>query len=135
MSRKSKIIGEYTRISQKTSCYDLLDQLHGTAITQADALDLVQHLAQTFQIQVGKVLFKPHHKGRAMWRTRNIILPATPKHDTRRTGFLRVGIVVHEVCHLLALQRGCKNHGEVFVKTLDELTLYVGQYLKQSKAA
>lgn len=135
MSRNSEIIGEYTRISQKTSCYEQLDRLHDTTMTQADALDLVQHLAQTFKIQIGKVVFKPRHLGRAMWRTRNIILPATPKCDSRRVGFLRVGIVVHEVSHLLALQRGCKNHGEIFVKTLDELALYVDQYLYQIKAA
>lgn len=135
MHRRLKIGGEYPRISQKTSCYEDLDRLHGTPITQADALDLIQHLAQKFQVQVGKVMFKPRHKGRAMWLTRNIILPSVPKCDTRRVGFLRTGIVVHEFCHLLALNRGCKTHGDVFVKALDELVLYVSQYEEKRRAA
>lgn len=135
MPRKPTISGEYPRVSQKTSCYESLDRLHGTSITQAAALQLVQDLAQTFKIQVGMVVFKPRHLGRAMWRTRNIILPATPKFDTRRVGFLRVGIVVHEVSHLLALQRGCKNHGDTFVTALDELVLYVDRHHLQREAA
>ncbi|WP_224962709.1 SprT-like domain-containing protein [Geomonas subterranea] len=135
MAPRTKISGEYTRISQKTAYYDLLDKLHDTPISQGTAIELVQHLAQTFQVNVGKVIFKQWHKGRAMYRTKNIILPATPKQDTRRVGFLRTGIVVHEFCHLLALQRGCRNHGEVFIKTLDELVLYVSQYQAQQQAA
>lgn len=70
-----------------------------------------------------------------MYKTRNIILPATPKCDARRRGFLRIGIVVHEVCHLLAHQRGCKNHGDVFIMALAELVLYVDQHLLQRQAA
>jgi len=135
MAIRTKICGEYTSISQKTTCYDLLDRLHDTPISQADALALVEDLAQTFQIKIGKVIFKPRHKGRAMWKTRNIILPATPKCDSRRVGFLRTGIVVHEVCHLLVLQRGCKTHGDTFVRTLDELVRHVSQREAQRQAA
>lgn len=134
MAPKAKISGEYTRISQKTAYHDLLDNLHDTPISQGAAIELVQHLAQTYHVNVGKVIFKPRHKGRAMYRTKNIILPATPKQDTRRVGFLRTGIVVHEFCHLLALQRGCRNHGEVFIRSLDELVLYVSQNQTQQAA-
>lgn len=132
---RATIGGEYTRISQKTAYYELLDRLHDTSISQAAAIALVQDLARTFQVNVGTVTFKPRHKGRAMYRTNNIILPATPKCDTRRVGFLRTGIVIHEFCHLLALQRGCRNHGETFIKALDELVLYVSQYQAQQDAA
>lgn len=126
MAHRPTIDGEYPRVSQKTRCYELLDRLHDTPISQEAAVQLVQHLADAFRVRVGKVKFKPGHRGRARYKTRNI-LPSTPKLDKRRVGFLRTGLVIHEVAHLLGEQRGCKTHGDVFIMTLDELVHYASQ--------
>lgn len=125
MIAKRRISGEYPRIAQKTSNYELLDRLHDTPITQGAALELIKDITGTFSIKIGEVKFKPDHNGRAMWKTRNLILPSTPKNGNRRVGRLRVGIVVHELAHLTAVDRGCKTHGDAFIKILDELAAHV----------
>lgn len=117
-----QIHGEYRCVARGTKHPELLDRLHGTGITPDAAADLTRYIVDKFDTCIGLIKFEYRHCGRFMWKTRNIILPAQPLTDPQsRYGRLRVGIVVHEVAHAIAFDRGCRTHAPAFIEVLDSV--------------
>ena len=117
--RVSQIYGEYAKVSRRTKNYDLLEMLHSTPCTQSEAIAMIESIAKQYGISVSAIRFREGSRGRAYYKKFSITLPATPGSGFGR---LRIGIVLHEIAHLIACKRGEKAHRQVFVDVLDTLT-------------
>jgi len=128
-----KIRGEYTRVSHWSCKKDIIDEANKTPINIPDALALVRLLEDEFlSINMGdmpkiNVRFKLGAYGMAYYGYWKLVLPATelPYYGHKPIGYLRVGVVIHEVAHLVAF-KGFRerNHGKLFVDCLDMLMEY-----------
>lgn len=115
--RTPRINGEYSRVSQLTSQYELLTRAHQTIIMREDAKALVELLSSGV-----KVRFRGY-KGHADLNKRTIALPSEgPSRVSNLSGTmvgkLRVGIVLHELAHI---RYGVGGHDGGFVEVLDQL--------------
>jgi len=60
-----------------------------------------------------------------------VTLPAEPlRRGDKPTGKLRVGIVAHEMAHLLAVQKGRTGHGPLFVQAIDEILAFLDKEMR-----
>ena len=119
MLERRKISGEYTMVGRRSKNYALLKQLHETACTQEEALSIVKTVSHQYGITVSVVRFREGVRGRAYCKTFALSLPATPGAGFGR---LRVGIVLHELAHLIAFHRFKERaHRRPFLSLLDYL--------------
>lgn len=144
-------IGEYQHVLNRTTREAALVHAHRIPISRGDALWLVKQLAARFEVEQPVVRFSSK-KGRAgkrflgadgrvrrgvrgedlasgvARRVNYISLPGRilDVRDGEWYGYLRVGLVLHEFAHLLAMARGhtCAHHGPEFVQALDDVLDY-----------
>lgn len=131
--RKKKIYGEYALVSNLTRDWTRLNEVHSIAISKKEALDIIRDLCHYLDIAIPTVTFR-NGKGVAYKSQNKIGLPHTDVSSRRpllngweRYGVLRVGLVLHELAHLITpttYHRSSgyrKNHGKEFVARLDYL--------------
>jgi len=128
-----EIPGEYQKVSRLSRDPHRLQSAHQTPCTQEAAQKIVGIVDDLHDIEVSVVRFRERACGRAYYN-RALSLPATPGAGF---GCLRVGIVLHELAHLVTWKqygrpqrragtrrtkrKGAEAHGQVFVSILDDL--------------
>lgn len=114
-----QISGEYAMVARRSRNYALLKDLHETPCGQQVAKALIENISREFGVKVSAIRFKEWTRGRAYYKTSSLCLPATPG---KGFGYLRIGIVLHEIAHLIAFHRFRERaHRAPFIKTLDFL--------------
>jgi len=114
------IAGEYAGVYRQSAQKSLLAKAHTTPIAREDAVALMTLLtANLNDNRRVRVQFNRGSRGRWNPTAMQITLPSEPlARPGAGAGYLRVGIVLHELAHALAPARG---HGPQFVAVLDKL--------------
>lgn len=134
MPLKHKNFGEYSKVCKLTRNLALLLSAHETPCNQDEAKALIETVARKYGLQVSAVRFKEGVRGWAYYKSQSLSLPASAG---KGFGRLRVGIVLHEIAHLITRKKigiplrvggmklrrktGEESHGTVFVSVLDDL--------------
>lgn len=126
--------GEYPAVARGSGQRDLLRRAHQTPLTVVQAQGMLQTLAESHEIAGLTLRFHASHRGSTIRRAGKTVvrLPATPLPADSLgapSGYLRLGVVLHEFAHvLLGAQKPARPpHGVEFVQSLDAL-LALGEY-------
>ena len=130
MRKPRPIQGEYRGVARMTEDFPLLEEAHATPMTREDALALVSLVCEAEGLTIPPVQFRKGSPGRSDWK--RILLPSDPlpRGGFQQTGYLRAGIVLHELAHYVIARERLREvkpaptipHGPRFVRTLDRLT-------------
>lgn len=138
MSRQYKIPGEYPRVSQWTTQSFLLREAHATPCDYKEAGQILLALMGHFGVKVPLVEYEGKRRAMAYY-PRKIVFPRVPLPPEEKqflSGYLRVGVVLHEYAHFLKDHRErnvnssgylvlrTPSHGRFFVACLDEILLW-----------
>lgn len=119
-----KIPGEYAQVSKHLYALGVGHEAHAAhqiPVTPRDAQEIISRFCGTDTL----VAYRGR-RGRANWRRNTITLPAAAGTwpTAPSVPYLRLGIVLHEVAHILARRkhgRGIKPHGTEFCRTFANL--------------
>lgn len=124
MKTERMITAEYPTVLKRSTCRGLLETVHGKAITEEAALQVIfSYLDESdfqndvrFTGKTGPGLCE--YKMSGLSRTVNLRLPS------EKTGKLTLGMTLHEVAHALNyIDHKEVNHGDTFVAVLDNLVM------------
>lgn len=130
--KKHTVYGEYEQVAKHSRDITRLDEVHSIPITRKEAEDILTDVCAYLKVRRPKLSFGAKY-GKAYHNDYRISLPSSGwckgfdrAHGWKRYGTLRVGLVLHELAHLLtpikrtATGRGI-HHGADFTRNLDTL--------------
>jgi len=110
---KTQVIGEYKNVSRMTREPELLKKAHESFISREQALAIVRERQPKLEVRFNG------YRGRCPKHRRWITLPSEKEIKSNGVhGRLRVGIVLHELCHY---ETKNMKHGIFFTFSFDEL--------------
>ena len=129
-SRQQNRTGEYPQVLHKVKNADRLISLHQTTCNESMARHIIERVRLEFNcVFLEKISISPRHRrGRA--GSRVILLPSVPLQfsDSCVIGKLRIGLVLHELAHVIHWTRirqrnnqDRKPHGREYCDILDML--------------